>query len=122
MIRVKELPKFKDMHEAFEYRLKLNAEKKYQLPYFTHAFRGDTLLIDNEKVDVLLSNWSLKQSIKNVDGFPYRFSILETGDEKYVLHVMQCKHPNRSEFIEGLTELPSMDEIVSMTKQIDWRR
>lgn len=117
MIFKKDLPNFNSTEEAFEFELNLARKKEYKIPYFNHSFRSDHMVINGKIENVLLSIYNLKQSTKKIDFIPYSLSILEWGENKYVLHATQhILGTWKTKFIEGLEHIPSMSEIEKIVK------
>ncbi|MGL5381064.1 hypothetical protein [Clostridium sp.] len=111
MIYVKDLPKFKDMSESFEYLQGLNTDKKYKLPYmYQHYLRRGSFIIDDNVEDVLLSTWMFNTRAFNFKKFTV--SIMEFP-KSYVMSITQegIGLIGKTKWYEQLNHVPNWIEI-----------
>ena len=109
-----------DYISFFKYLQELASDKKYKLPYFNHTLRRANLIINNKVEIVYLSKWNVK-NIRKVNNEDYRYSIIETFENNYVLQIMNYKNYfPKIQYIEGLKYIPTLGEIDKLVSGLKW--
>ena len=109
-----------DYISFFKHLMELASDKKYKLPYFNHNLRRVNLIINNKVEIVYLSTWNLKKNRK-VNNDYFRYSIIETFENNYVLQIMNYKwYFPKIQYIEGVKNIPTLEEIDKLVTKLKW--